>query len=88
MRHLLIVPVLLLAACNVSHDQENGSTTVAFDANTAENGLEAAANEAQEIGGIIANDVSQTADKVQNEVGDVDVDVDVGGNEGAPANSN
>lgn len=88
MRIALIIPALLLAACNVSKDETNGTTTVGFNADAAENGFEAAANEAGEIAGHIANDVSETADKVQNEVGDGDVDVDRNGDANAGANAN
>lgn len=91
MRIALFVPAaMLLAACSVNEDEQNGTTTVAFDQEAAENGVEAAANQAGEIAGHIANDVSETADKVQNgvrnvDVPDVDVDVDAGGDADANA---
>ena len=75
MRILLAVPLLLVTACNVNRDADNGTTTVSFDENTAKNAVEDAGQAAENIGGAIANDVEQTADKVQNKVGDVDVDV-------------
>ena len=71
------LPLLMLGACNVEKDSQNGTTEVSFNQDAAENGLAAAGNEAEKIGGIIVNDVKETGDKVQNEVGDVDVDVDV-----------
>jgi hypothetical protein len=37
---------------------------------------------------MIANDVEQTADKVQNEVGDVDVNVDVNRNDTGDSSTN
>ena len=73
MRILLAVPLLLVTACNVNRDAENGTTTVSFDENTAKNAVEDAGQAAENIGGAIANDVDQAADKV----GDVDVDVNV-----------
>ena len=75
MRILLAVPLLLLGACQVSKD--DNSTTVSFNQDVAENAAEDIGNTAENIGGMIANDVDTTADKVKNEVGDVDVDVNV-----------
>ncbi len=75
MRIALALPlVLVLAGCNVSRDDANDSMTVQYDQNTAENAAADVGNFAQDVGGKIANDVEQTADKVQN--ADVDVDVD------------
>ena len=85
-RTALMLPLLLLGACQVSTDDANDSMTVQYNQDLAENTAADVGNTAQNIGGVIANDVSQAADKVQNEVGDVDVDVDV--NRNAPANSN
>ena len=82
MRILIAVPLLLAAACNVQRDANNDTTTVAFNEDVAANTLEDVGNAAESVGGMIANDVERTADKVQNEVGDVDVDVDVSRNSG------
>ena len=82
----LVLPFLLLGACQVSTDDANDSMTVQYNQDVAENAAADVGNAAENIGGMIANDVEQTADKVQNKVGDVDVDVDVSRN--APANSN
>ena len=82
MRILLAAPLLLLGACNVERDQGNDTTTLSFNEAVAENTLEDAGQAAENIGGIIANETEQAADKVQNEVGDVDVDVDVTRNGG------
>ena len=75
MRLLLAAPLLLLGACQVSKD--DNSTTVSFNQDVAENAAADIGNTAENIGGMIANDVDETADKVKNEVGDVDVDVNV-----------
>jgi len=75
MRILFAVPLLLLGACQVTKD--DNSTTVSLNGDVAENAAEDAGNFAENVGGMIANDVDQTADKVKNEVGDVDVDVNV-----------
>ena len=82
MKIAIAAPLLLLGACNVDRDEGNGTTTVSFNEEVAQNTAEDVGNAAETIGGQIANDVERTADKVQNEVGDVDVDVDVSRNSG------
>ena len=86
MRILFAVPLLLLGACQVSKD--DNSTTVSFNQDVAENAAADAGNFAENVGGIIANDVDKTADKVKNEVGDVDVDVNVTRDDSDEANTN
>ena len=86
MRAAIVLPVLLLGACQVTKDDANDSVTVAYNQDVAENAAADVANTAETIGADIANDVERTGDKVQNKVGDVDVDVDVSRN--APTNSN
>ena len=77
MRILLTIPLLLaVSACDVT--KEGNAVTVQYDENTAENVAEDVSSTAQNVGGAIANDVSETADKVQN----TDVDVDVNTAEG------
>ena len=82
MRILMAVPLLLLGACNVDRDAANDTTTVSFNEEVAANTLEDVGNTAENIGGAIANEAEQTASKVENEVGDVDVDVNVTRNGG------
>ncbi len=82
MRILMSVPLLLLGACNVDRDAANDTTTVSFNEEVAANTLEDVGNTAENIGGAIANEAEQTAAKVENEVGDVDVDVNVTRNGG------
>ena len=86
MRSAMMLPLLLLAGCQVTKDGNNDSVTVAYNQDVAENGAAAVANTAGNIAEDIGNDVTQSADKVQNKIGDVDVDVDV--NRNAPANAN
>ena len=82
MRILMAVPLLLLGACNVDRDAANDTTTVSFNEEVAANTLEDVGNTAENIGGAIANEAEQTAAKVENKVGDVDVDVNVTRNGG------
>ena len=75
MRILFAVPLLLLGACQVSKD--DNSTTLSFNEDVAANAADDVGNAVEEAGGVIANEAGKAADKVQNEVGDVDVDVNV-----------
>ena len=77
MRTLALLPLLALAACQVTKDDANDSMTVEYNQDVAENGVADAANAAGNIAGVIANDVSETADKVENKTENLDVDVDI-----------
>lgn len=88
MRILIAAPLLLLGACNVDRDAGNDTTTVSFNEDVAENTLADVGNAAENIGGAIANEAQETADKVENKVGDVDVDVNVSRDTGNHAEGN
>ena len=75
MRILFAVPLLLLGACQVTN--EDNSTTLSFNEDVAANAAEDIGNAAENLGGAIAKEADQTAAKVENKVGDVDVDVNV-----------
>ena len=66
MRVALIVPILLLGACNVTKD--GNAVTVQYDQNTAENTAADVGNVAQNIATDIGNDVQKTGDKIDNKV--------------------
>lgn len=80
MRVLLSVPLLLLGACNADHNSNNDQLTINYDQQAIENAASDVGNTAQDVGGIIVNDVKETADKVQNTDVDVDVNRNAGGN--------
>ena len=89
MRALIILaPALLLGACQVTEDKANGSTTVSFNQDVAENVGATALNQVDQAAGAIVNDTREAGAAVRN----LDVDVKVGnkndGNQAAPANSN
>lgn len=77
MRIALAIPLLLLGACQVSKDNGNGTTTVTYNSDVAENAASDIGNTAQNIGGEMANDVEKTSDKIENKVGSTDVHVTV-----------
>jgi hypothetical protein len=74
---LAAIPLLLLGACQVSKDDANGTTSVTYNSDVAENAAADIGNTAQNIAGDIGNDVQKTGDKIENKVGDTDVNVDV-----------
>ena len=77
MRIMFAIPILLLGACQVSKDDANGTTSITYNSDVAENAAADIGNTAQNIGADIGNDVQRTADKVQNKVANTDVDVNV-----------
>ncbi len=83
MRLFLALPLLGLAACQVSTDDANDQVSVQYNEDVAENAaadVGAAAREA-------ANEIGEAAGDVANKVDDVDVDVDVK-TDGTDANAN
>jgi hypothetical protein len=77
MRILFAIPILLLGACQVSKDDANGTTSITYNSDVAENAAADIGNTAQNIGADIGNDVQRTADKVQNKADNTDVDVNI-----------
>jgi len=77
MRIALAIPLLLLGACQVSKDANNGTTTVTYNSDVAENAAADVGNTAENIAADIGNDVKSTGDKIENKVGNKDVDVKV-----------
>jgi hypothetical protein len=66
------VPLLLLGACQVSKDDQNGTTSVTYNSDVAENAASDIGNTAENIAADIGNDVKKTSDKVENKVGNDD----------------
>ena len=77
MRLIMTLPLLALAACQVTTDDKNDQMTIQYNQDVAENGIADAANTAENIAGKVSNDVQQTADKVENKADNLDVNVDV-----------
>jgi hypothetical protein len=71
---LAAVPLLLLGACQVSKDDNNGTMSVTYNSDVAENAAADVGNTAENIAADIGNDVKDTSAKVQNKVGDNDRD--------------
>ena len=82
MRIAIAIPLGLavlgsLAACQVSKDDANGTTSVTYNSDVAQNTAADIGNTAQNIAADIGNDVKNTSDKVQEKVGNSDVSVNV-----------
>jgi len=77
MRIALAIPLLLLGACQVSKDETNGTASVTYNSDVAENAAADIGNTAQNIASDIGNDVQKTGDKIENKVGNTDVSVKV-----------
>ena len=73
MRMMLALPLLALAACQVTTDDKNDQTTIQYNQDLAENAVEDVANGAKEAGEAIANSAEDAGAAIKN----VDVDVDV-----------
>ena len=83
MRLIYALPLLALAACQVTEDDQNDAITVQYNQDLAENAAADIANGAREAGAAIANGAEDAADTARN----VDVDVDVDTNK-ADGNAN
>ena len=87
---LTALPLLALAACNVT-DNNNGSSTISIDENRIERSADVLANEASEVGDKAADvlrnagpeieqgaaDIKERAGRVADKVDNVNVDVDL-----------
>ncbi|MFL5142234.1 MAG: hypothetical protein ACJ8DP_02650 [Microvirga sp.] len=73
MRMLLAVPLLALAACQVTKDDKNDQVTIQYNEDVAKNAVADVTNGAKEAGAAIANSAEDAGATVRN----VDVDVDL-----------
>jgi hypothetical protein len=81
MRNFALLPLLMLAACNVSTDSRNDQVTVGFNDVGIENAADAVANDAEQAASDIGNTVEGAGQRIENQVDNLDIDVDVGRNE-------
>ena len=67
-RNLFLLPSLLLsvAACNVSTDAQNDQTVLSVDHDAIENGIDTAANTAEQAAGEAGEAIDRAAPVVQN----------------------
>ena len=74
MRTLLALPLLALAACQVTKDDQNDTISATYNQDIAENAAADVANEAGNIADDIGNDISEAADKAQTKADEVQTD--------------
>lgn len=72
MRILTALPLLALAACQVSKDDQNDTITATYNQEVAENAAADVGNFAEDV----ANEVEETAEDIGNKAQNVDIDVD------------
>ena len=72
---LAIIPLALLGACQVSKDNANGTASVTYNSDVAENAASDVGNTLENVASDIGNDVQKTGDKIENKVGNTDVNV-------------
>ena len=77
MRVALALPFLLLGACQVSKDDNNGTMSVTYNSDVAENALADVGNTAQNVAADIGNDVQKEGGKIEDKINNTDVDVNV-----------
>ena len=67
---LAAIPLLALAACNVT-DNNNGSSTISLDENRIEQGTDMLANEAAEAGGEAVTAIRNAGPEIEQSASDI-----------------
>ena len=80
MRMLIALPLLGLAACNVNNDSGNDQVTLEYNGQKIEDAASDAADTARDVASGVGNVAASTGRAVKNEVGDIDVDLDISRN--------
>jgi hypothetical protein len=68
MRIMLVLPVLLLGACQVSKDDANNTVSVTLNEDVAANTAADITNTAQNVAADVGNEAKETGDKISNKV--------------------
>ena len=63
---LCVMPLLIVAACNVTKDEANDSTTISLDQNRIANGADVALDKATEATEVAANKIENAVPIVEN----------------------
>jgi hypothetical protein len=77
MRLIFALALLPLAGCDVDNDSANDQVRLEYNQQRIEDAAGSAARTAEEIGAGVGNVAVTAGRAVKNEVGDIDVDVDV-----------
>jgi hypothetical protein len=82
---ILVLPLALVAACNVNNDPKNDQVSVEYNEQRIEDTARDAARTAEGVASSVGNVAADTGRAIKNEVGDIDVDVDVTRNKSGEA---
>lgn len=77
MRAIWTIPLVIVGACSVDNDTTNDKVTVEYNQQRIEKTARKAARTAKDVASSAGNVAATTGRAIKNEVGDVDVDVDV-----------
>ncbi|HEX8124986.1 MAG TPA: hypothetical protein VF548_05330 [Allosphingosinicella sp.] len=77
MRLIFALPLLGLAGCNVDNDSANDSVRLEYNQQRIEDAARTTARTAREVGSGVGNVAASAGRAVKEEVGDIDVDLDV-----------
>ncbi|HEX8513293.1 MAG TPA: hypothetical protein VF688_09315 [Allosphingosinicella sp.] len=77
MRLIFALPLLALAGCDVDNDSANDSVRLEYNEQRIRDAAAATARTAAEVGSGVGNVAASAGRAVKEEVGDIDVDVDV-----------
>ncbi len=77
MRIILILPVLLLGACQVSKDDANNTLSVTLNEDVAANTAADISNTAQNVAADVGNEAKSTGEKISNKVDNANISVKV-----------
>ena len=88
MRLIAALPFLILAGCNVDNDSANDSVRLEYNEQRIRDAAAATARTAKQVGSGVGNVAVSTGRAVGNEIGDIDVDVDVTRNRSSGASGN
>jgi hypothetical protein len=77
MRIILALPLLALAACDVDNDSANDQMTLQYNQQKIEDAAAAAARGTRDVAAGVGNVAASAGRAARNEIGDIDVDVDV-----------
>jgi hypothetical protein len=86
MRLFALLPLLMIAGCGVDTDPRNDRVTLEYNEQRVENALDAAANEAGRVASDVGNSIEGAGQRIENDIGDIDVDLDVRRNESGNKN--
>ena len=83
-RSTILALTLLLGACSVDTDSTNEQVTLEYNKQEIRKAAREATRTAREVASGVGNVAATTGRAISNEVGDIDVDVDVSRNRQAP----